>query len=730
MNFTSTASIAVALPAGAKIVLAEGTTNTITSTNSSSNQSSSFGIDAGGSLTIEGSGTLIVTGGAAELRSCGICLDGDGDLTINGGTVKATGGASQMTYGIQTAGSATISGGTVTAIGGTSTVDGSSSYGIFAGGGLTINSGIVTATGSQATYSRGIGARYKQTVNITGGTVTATGGTAQRESNGIYAYSGNITISGGHVTAQTLSTTGEKSALNVEPDLSKYSGYQWRTGASDAFITTRYTYSAAHTYVEFSQGAAPTTCTVSFDDNGGTLTGWTSTKTKADGTVDYLPRATCEGYTFDGWYTEQVGGNKVYTYVTVFTADTTVYAHWTPEADTKQITEAVFGLKGYAVGEDAEDIVITSYTEGLSLVGGYYKALGQPYSYLIAVVSGSDYAPVTGPLEAGKKYVLMLKADVNAGYDVGSGLTEADVTLNSTIAAADCGENKEESTLGITFVLPVLTENDTPAAAYTVTVNGSYASATGAGEYEEGDLVTLAAGTRSGYTFSGWTSDDITIPNAGSADTSFAMPAKAVAVTANWTADAPIVVPGDPVKPADPVQPVIPFTDVPMGAYYEDAVLWAVSEGITSGTTASTFSPNAACTRAQAVTFLWRAAGSPAPKSAAMPFTDVAEGSYYYDAVLWAVENGITKGTSDTTFSPNATCTRAQIVTFLWRSQKSPAAGTANPFTDVAADAYCADAVRWAVANGVTDGTSATTFSPNSDCTRAQIVTFLYRCLG
>ena len=172
------------------------------------------------------------------------------------------------------------------------------------------------------------------------------------------------------------------------------------------------------------------------------------------------------------------------------------------------------------------------------------------------------------------------------------------------------------------------------------------------------------------------------------------------------------------------------FVDVKAGDYFYDAVLWAVQEGITSGTDATHFSPNASCTRAQIVTFLWRAAGSPAPKSSEMPFTDVAEGSYYYDAVLWAVENGITKGTSDTTFTPNAKCTRAQIVTFLWRSQKSPASDSVNPFTDVAADAYYSSAVLWAVENGITAGTTATTFSPNNDCTRAQIVTFLFRCLG
>ena len=170
------------------------------------------------------------------------------------------------------------------------------------------------------------------------------------------------------------------------------------------------------------------------------------------------------------------------------------------------------------------------------------------------------------------------------------------------------------------------------------------------------------------------------------------------------------------------------FVDVATGSYYEDAVDWAVENGITKGTDDTHFSPDGICTRAQAVTFLWRAAGSPKPETRTMPFADVPAGSYYYDAVLWAVENGIAKGTSDTTFSPNMTCTRAQIVAFLWRSEKSPAAGTANPFADVKSAAYYADAVLWAAKEDITKGTTNTTFSPDADCTRAQIVTFLWRC--
>ena len=172
-----------------------------------------------------------------------------------------------------------------------------------------------------------------------------------------------------------------------------------------------------------------------------------------------------------------------------------------------------------------------------------------------------------------------------------------------------------------------------------------------------------------------------------------------------------------------------PFIDVPAGSYYEDAVIWAVDKGITTGTSATTFNPNGICTRAQAVTFLWRAAGSPAAKSSTMPFADVKAGSYYYDAVLWAVEQGITKGSSDTMFSPDATCTRAQIVTFLWRANGSPAVSGNSAFTDVASDAYYAAAVAWAEKNDITGGIGNGLFGSGNTCTRAQIVTFLYRAM-
>ena len=172
--------------------------------------------------------------------------------------------------------------------------------------------------------------------------------------------------------------------------------------------------------------------------------------------------------------------------------------------------------------------------------------------------------------------------------------------------------------------------------------------------------------------------------------------------------------------------PNMSFTDVAAGSYCYDAVQWAVANGITNGTDATHFSPNAGCTRGQVVTFLWRAAGEPVV-SGNVGFVDVAPGSYCYEAVKWAVAKGITKGTDATHFSPNATCTRGQVVTFMYRAEGEPAVGGSNGFVDVAAGSYCYNAVQWAVAKGITKGTDATHFLPSATCTRGQVVTFLYR---
>lgn len=240
---------------------------------------------------------------------------------------------------------------------------------------------------------------------------------------------------------------------------------------------------------------------------------------------------------------------------------------------------------------------------------------------------------------------------------------------------------------------------------------------------EKGSKVTLTVTPDAGFELDVLTVKDskensIDLVNEGEGRYTFIMPASKVSVNATFVR-----------AEETPTQPAISFTDVPSNAYYYDAVAWAVENGITAGTSATTFSPNAPCTRAQVVTFLWRAAGSP-KVSSSNPFTDVASGKYYYDAVLWAVEKGITVGTSATTFSPDTVCTRAQIVTFLYRYKGSPAVSGSNTFGDVAANAYYATAVDWAVSAGVTVGTGNNTFSPSNNCTRAQTVTFLYRSMA
>ena len=174
--------------------------------------------------------------------------------------------------------------------------------------------------------------------------------------------------------------------------------------------------------------------------------------------------------------------------------------------------------------------------------------------------------------------------------------------------------------------------------------------------------------------------------------------------------------------------PKPPFLDVPQDSFFEEPVTWAVSRGITNGVSATEFGPEATCNRAQVVTFLWRAAGEPEPVSMENPFTDVAVGSFYEKAVLWAVENGITNGTSATTFGPNDPCNRAAVVTFLYRAFGAPEVSTEGlPFTDVPAGSWYAAPIAWAVENGITNGLSATQFGPNASCNRAQVVTFLYR---
>ena len=330
--------------------------------------------------------------------------------------------------------------------------------------------------------------------------------------------------------------------------------------------------------------------------------------------------------------------------------------------------------------------------------------------YAISVTGG-----IANLAKAAEGSVVTLTADAPAAnmhfarWEVESGseaVTFANATNSTTTFPMPAGEVKvkavfeaDEIMVPIQYAVSVL--NDGNGKAFASPAKAAADTA-----------ITLTATPNAGYHFKAWR---VILGGVTITDNKFTMPAEDVEVQAVFEKDAPIS--------------KHPFLDVPAGAYYEDAVVWAVGKGITSGTNATTFDPNGTCTRAQAVTFLWRAAGSPVPKTKLMPFPDVPVGSYYWNAVLWAIEQGITEGTSYLTFSPNDSCTRAQIVTFLWRAKGNPAVSGSAPFTDVAPDAYYAAAVTWAEKNGITGGIGNGLFGSNNTCTRAQIVTFLYRAM-
>ena len=414
-----------------------------------------------------------------------------------------------------------------------------------------------------------------------------------------------------------------------------------------------------------------------------------------------------------------------------------------------------------------------------------------------------EYA-VTGTADAGSEIIYgktsqSATQSVTAGSDgrftVSGVLRGADNTGVLFLSARDSAGNESAQQLALI----------TRQTRYAVTVNGSYdAQNSGAGSYAAGSVVAVSAGSRSGYTFNGWTSgSNVVFDDPNAEETTFIMPDGSVTVTANWSRDGgssssgrddsdPRYAVGIPDKtengsvsvspknasqgdrvtvtvkpdagyeldslkvldkngkeleltdkgdgrftfimPAGKVEvkaafteevKISPFRDVPTDAYYYEAVKWAQKKGITGGIGDGLFGPNQPSTRAQIVTFLWRAAGAPVVNYA-MDLADVSGDAYYAEAVRWALSQGITTGTADGRFSPNAPCTRAQAVTFLFRASKASADG-APAFGDVAADAYYAEAVKWATDNGITNGTTSSTFSPGSGCTRAQIVTFLWR---
>ena len=426
--------------------------------------------------------------------------------------------------------------------------------------------------------------------------------------------------------------------------------------------------------------------TVTLDPNEGTIADGKNVTGYTRGTGVELPTAadiTREGYLFKGWYEDADFSDSPVTAITATdTGNKTFYAKWA-----EAYTVTAYGLYGVVMGITPGETFTAKYAAG-DTVG----------------------------LQIGKR----------DGYTLRS-LTLEGISEDALTWTAE-GEESEQR--GIEFTMP--------AESVTVTVNwrsnSSGSSSSSGSSYavsapstkngdvtvspknaSKGDRVTITVKPDSGYEVGSVTvldskGNELKLTDKGDGKYTFTMPGSKVTVFAEFVEE----------------QAASIFADIPADVYYAKAVEWAVKKGITNGKANGLFGSNDPCTRGQIVTFLWRAAGSPAPKGTVKVPSDVLPGSYCYDAVAWAIENGVTNGFADGTFGVGNPCTRGQSVTFLYRAMGT-APTTVNGFTDVAAGDFYAEAVAWAVENGVTNGTTDSTFSPSNGCTRAQIVTFLYR---
>ena len=426
------------------------------------------------------------------------------------------------------------------------------------------------------------------------------------------------------------------------------------------------------------------TYTVTLNPNKGTIADGKNVTGYVRGTGVALPTAadiTREGYLFKGWYEDaNFSGSPVTAITATDTGNKTFYAKWA-----EAYTVTAYGLYGVVMG----------ITPGETFTAKY--AAGDTVGLQIGKRDGYTLRSLT--LEGISEDALTWTAEGEENEQRGIEFT---MPAESVTVTVNWRSNRSSSSSGSSYAV------STPSAKNgDVTVSPKNAS--------KGDRVTITVTPDKGYELDSLTVKDasgnkLKLTDKGNGKYTFTMPGSKVTVSAEFVEE----------------QAASIFADVPADAYYARAVEWAVKKGITNGKANGLFGSNDPCTRGQIVTFLWRAAGSPAPKGTAKVPADVLPGSYCYDAVAWALENGITNGLADGTFGVNNTCTRGQSVTFLYRAMGT-APTTVNGFTDVKSNAFCAEAVAWAVENGVTNGTTDATFSPNNGCTRAQIVTFLFR---
>ena len=568
----------------------------------------------------------------------------------------------------------------------------------------------ITGTGRVDNISHAKGALYnKGTVVINGGTFDRSqeNGMNKGESgqNSWYTIKnvGTMTINDG----ATVQTAGNNAALGKFSSLVS-NGY---------FNTNDY---------NTNKGLEQPILTI----DGGTFRGGLNTIKNDD-----RARLTINGGTFSNYYQAVVQNHNIAeitggTFTAASDANTETYGIYNCgcgadiDLGTLTVSGGTFTGATYAVAEVSSQNAIVNISGGqfagtkaaiiksstsnatIAISGGTFSS--DPSVYVVG--NGSANIVKRAGSEGAYTYTVLAKSGLTSGVYLTdpSGALASNYYVSSTAngvwtvsysAPYSGGSSSYDPTYSVST--PSKTENGS------VTVSPKNAS--------KGDTVTVTVKPDSGYVLETLTVTDkngneLTLKDKGDGKYTFTMPAGKVEVKATFMEDNSVL---------------NFFYDVPNGAYFYEAVKWAVDKGITNGLSDTMFGPYESCTRAQIVTFLWRAAGSPEPKTASS-FTDVPANAYYAKAVAWAVENGITNGMTATMFAPDATCTRGQSVTFLYRALKGTASGSAN-FTDVKSDAFYADAINWAVANNVTNGTSNTTFSPNADCTRAEIVTFLYR---
>ena len=670
-----------------------------------------IGVYAQGNFTPGGAAQnskITVKGGYILAQECAASAQGNGaTLDIQGGVLQAKDNAVISGNGTKT--DKKDCGGTTINISGGTMIGGIQSTGYIACGVYHPQQGTLNIKGGKFQITNGVGVLIRAgSANITGGEIVTTGSVngwvgdkkidegchgivydsvsnypgaadADKVAVGgdvkIVTDDGNSPVKMRRLESSTdnkIGVTGGTFSAPVEKEYLENLNAELNTGKGDA----PYSY---YTDVDAAKDAAKKL-------GGGTVTDLNATSTtKFTLTLKFEDGATAD-------QTITVAENGIFVLPTPTREGRWAFVHWTD------------GTKTYAAGAEytvTADATLTAVWESTerTITLKYDDGATQDRAITAAV---NDVITLPTPTRSGR-YTFQHWTDGTNNYAGGSNYT---VTENTTLTAVwhytSSGSSSSNSNPAYAVSVPSRVANGS------VSVTPSNAS--------KGTTVTITVKPNDGYELSKLTVIDqsgnrLSLSDKGNGKYTFTMPSGKVSVDVSFAA----------------IQTAISFRDVKQGDYFYDAVQWAVEKGITEGTGANTFSPNASCTRAQMVTFLWRAAGSPAPKSTSNPFRDVRSTDYYYDAVLWAVENGITSGTSSDTFAPNATVTRGQTVTFLYRAAGSPAVGGNAGFSDVNANDYYNSAVAWAAENNITGGTGNGKFSPKADCTRGQIVTLLYR---